>query len=78
MLQGLARALAAVRDRRGRSPPEAVDALLGALRGGDAAGSLWDDSGMVAAHLEALGCIAPSSPEVWHCCCDRFQGFEAP
>lgn len=53
-----------MRDRRGRSPAEAVDALLAALQNADAAGSVWDDSGMVAAHLGALGGLAPASPEV--------------
>lgn len=76
MLQGLARALATVRDRHGRSPSEAVDALLAALQNADSAGSVWDDSGMVAAHLEALGQIVPASPEVSRGTSAETESFE--
>lgn len=61
--QGVAQALARVRDRLGRSPEEAVAALLTALTHADNGGNPWDDSGMVAAHLEALGHLAPATPQ---------------
>lgn len=63
-VQGIARAVALVRDRRGRSPDGACDALLGWLRHADNAGNAWDDSALTAARLEALASLRPSSPQV--------------
>ncbi len=62
--QGLARAVAVVRDRWGRSPDGACGALLGWLRDADNAGNAWDDSALTAARLEALASLRPASPQV--------------
>ena len=53
-----------MRDRAGYTPPEAVDALVDALRFADNSGNAFDDSNMRAAHLAALGHVRVQSPEV--------------
>ena len=63
-MQGVIRALAALRDDRSFSPDSIVEAFLAALQHGDNAGNPWDDSALTATYLEALGNLAPSSPQV--------------
>ncbi len=60
----MALAIGSVRDRAGFTPPEAVDALVDALRFADNSGNVFDDSHMRAAHLAALGQVRLESQEV--------------
>ena len=60
----MALAIGSVRDRAGFTPPEAVDALVDALRYADNSGNSFDDSHMRAAHLAALGHVRLQSPAV--------------
>ena len=62
--QALALAIGSVRDRAGYTPPEAVDALVDALKYADNSGNAFDDSHMRAAHLAALGHVRVQSQEV--------------
>jgi len=57
-----------VRDRAGYTPPEAVDALVDALKYADNSGNAFDDSHMRAAHLAALGHVRVQSQEVCPFC----------
>ncbi len=57
-----------MRDRAGYTPPEAVDALVDALKYADNSGNAFDDSHMRAAHLAALGHVRVQSQEVCPFC----------
>ena len=63
-MQALPLAIAAVRDTRGHSFPEAAELLLDVLEHGDNSGGAYDDDNALAALLEALGQLRLSSPEV--------------
>jgi len=57
--RALPRALLLLRDASGRSPEEAVEAVLRVLEEADSAGVQHDDGALRAAFLEALGASAP-------------------
>lgn len=64
LLQVLPLAIALVRDEEGHSFPEAAEVLLDHLEQVDNRDSPYDDDNAIAALLEALGALHPSSPQV--------------